>query len=105
MIKNKIEYIELLRFLAASCVVCVHLPPIKAGAFGVDLFFIISGFVMMYSTSISAKNFFLKRLYRIVPLYWVCTLGVFIIAVSHPELLNNTKASFLELTQSLFFIH
>lgn len=104
MIKNKIEYIELLRFLAASCVVCVHLPPIKAGAFGVDLFFIISGFVMMYSTSISAKNFFLKRIYRIVPLYWVCTLGVFIIALSHPELLNNTTGNFLELTKSLFFI-
>jgi exopolysaccharide production protein ExoZ len=104
MIKSKIEYVELLRFLAASCVVCVHLPPIKAGAFGVDLFFIISGFVMMYSTSVSAKNFFFKRIFRIVPLYWVFTLGVFVIAIFHPELLNNTKANFFELAKSFFFI-
>jgi exopolysaccharide production protein ExoZ len=104
MIKNKIEYIELLRFVAASCVVCFHLPPIMNGAFGVDLFFIISGFVMMYSTNISAKNFFWKRIIRIVPLYWVFTLGVFLMALFLPELLNNTKANFLDLVKSFFFI-
>jgi len=104
MTKNKIEYIELLRFLAAISVVCVHLPPIKVGAFGVDLFFIISGFVMMYSTDISKKNFFWKRIFRIIPLYWLFTLTVFLIAIFQPDLLNNTKANLSELVKSLFFI-
>jgi exopolysaccharide production protein ExoZ len=104
MTTSKIEYIELLRFLAAACVVCVHLPPISAGAFGVDLFFIISGFVMMYSTNFSVKNFFLKRVIRIIPLYWIFTIGVFAIAIIYPELLNNTKANFSELIKSLLFI-
>jgi exopolysaccharide production protein ExoZ len=49
------------------------------GPFGVDLFFVISGFVMVYSSerlsgrpSAPAK-FFARRLARIVPLYWATT--------------------------------
>lgn len=40
---------------------------------GVDIFFVISGFVMVASTegkSLSATQFLLARLMRIVPLYW-----------------------------------
>ena len=49
------------------------------GAWGVDLFFVISGFVMMYiSRDVSpgidtAKSFMYRRLIRIVPLYWIYT--------------------------------
>jgi exopolysaccharide production protein ExoZ len=43
---------------------------------GVDIFFVISGFVMVQSTSgrdISPKAFIAQRIQRIVPLYWIAT--------------------------------
>lgn len=43
---------------------------------GVDIFFVISGFVMVQSTSgrdISPKAFITQRIQRIVPLYWIAT--------------------------------
>lgn len=46
------------------------------GEIGVDIFFIISGYIMMYSThkrNISAKNFMINRITRIIPLYWTLT--------------------------------
>jgi peptidoglycan/LPS O-acetylase OafA/YrhL len=50
-----------------------------AGPFGVDLFFVISGFVMVYSSERlfgqpgAPTKFFARRLARIVPLYWAAT--------------------------------
>ena len=55
------------------------LPTFVEGAFGVDLFFVISGFVMMYSTdrlfgrADGPLTFIKRRLIRIVPLYWLVT--------------------------------
>ena len=46
---------------------------------GVDIFFVISGFVMVQSTAardISPREFFLHRAQRIVPLYWIATLAM-----------------------------
>jgi exopolysaccharide production protein ExoZ len=53
-------------------------PPLY-GPFGVDLFFVISGFVMVYSSERlfgqpgAPTKFFARRLARIVPLYWATT--------------------------------
>src|SRR5205085_6006264 len=52
------------------------------GAAGVDLFFVISGFVMVYSSEAlfgrldGPVRFFLRRLARIAPLYWVVTIAI-----------------------------
>jgi exopolysaccharide production protein ExoZ len=49
------------------------------GPFGVDIFFVISGFVMVYSSeSLFGRpgapiKFFARRIARIVPLYWAAT--------------------------------
>jgi exopolysaccharide production protein ExoZ len=52
------------------------------GAAGVDLFFVISGFVMVYSSQSlfgradGPARFFLRRLARIGPLYWAVTVAI-----------------------------
>jgi exopolysaccharide production protein ExoZ len=85
--------IQFLRALAATAVMIFHvsfdighnvsppgsLPDFGEGAAGVDLFFVISGFVMVYSSEglfgrpRASLTFLLRRLARIVPLYWVLT--------------------------------
>ena len=48
------------------------------GASGVDLFFVISGFIMVVTTSrteFTPQKFFLLRSIRVVPLYWLATLA------------------------------
>jgi hypothetical protein len=44
------------------------------GAMGVDIFFVISGFIIEYSTPVGSRDgvgFFVRRLIRIVPLYYL----------------------------------
>lgn len=83
--------IQLLRAVAALGVAIAHLyaefavfgdrsfPNFIVGAAGVDLFFVISGFVIAYSSERfyaqpkGAITFLLRRLARIVPLYWAAT--------------------------------
>ncbi len=96
--------VELLRFLAALSVVFVHIPTVGVGHFGVDIFFVISGFVMLLSTERSGENFFLKRAIRILPTYYIFTLGVFFLALALPSLLDNTSANFVHLLKSLLFV-
>jgi len=85
-------------------VVLFHIPVIGFGHFGVDIFFVISGFVMMLSTEMTADKFFLKRIVRIVPTYWFFTIGVFLIALILPDVLKNTTANPVHLIKSFFFV-
>ena len=103
-LQNKIDSIQVLRFFAAFSVMMVHLPVFEFGIWGVDIFFVISGFIMMYVTENNEKFFLLKRIFRIVPLYWILTLGVFALAILVPDVLNNTTANIVHLIKSLFFI-
>jgi exopolysaccharide production protein ExoZ len=88
--------IQILRALAALSVVFQHAQDFigiplgqRGGSFsysslfpwpaGVDLFFVISGFIMVYSSESlfgkpgSARAFLWRRISRIVPLYWAAT--------------------------------
>ena len=50
------------------------------GANGVDIFFVISGFIMYFSQAQNPKTpikFLKSRLIRIVPLYWLMTFVSF----------------------------
>lgn len=96
--------IELYRFVAAVLVMGVHIPSIKMGHIGVDIFFIISGFVMMTSTQEDVNSFFLKRMIRVIPLYWFLTIILFLLALYLPSTLINAKPLLPDLLKSLFFI-
>jgi len=82
----------------------VHMPIVSVGDFGVDIFFTISGFVMMLSTESSSQNFFIKRIIRVAPIYYIFTLGIFFIALIAPSVFNITTANFSQLVQSLLFV-
>lgn len=80
---------------------------VSFGGRGVDLFFVISGYVMVYTTSrnpVSGGAFFLNRVFRVVPLYWLVTLPLGIAAILAPTLLRSFKASPETLLASLAFI-
>ena len=62
------------------------MPDLIRGAAGVDIFFVISGFVIARSASAlpaerGAGYFFARRLIRIVPLYWSVTLLYLALAI------------------------
>ncbi|MBB1297211.1 acyltransferase [Pseudoalteromonas sp. SR41-7] len=99
---NSIQY---LRGIAAILVVYYHstiksvqnnLPDAEVFSFGqagVDLFFIISGFIICFSTdkhSFSAVKFLKSRILRIIPLYWFFTLLALVIFIVLPDLVNSS---------------
>lgn len=100
----RLQILQVLRLAAALAVVGVHLPNVGRGDWGVDLFFVISGFVMCLSTEASRDAFIRRRLIRVVPLYWALTAAVFIVALQFPSALDHTKAEPGYLVKSLLFV-
>jgi len=81
----------------------------NAGTFGVDIFFIISGFIMTY-TSIklyqqphAIRDFLKKRFIRIIPLYWFFTLIALSVFLLFPQLVNSSGGE-TELMKSFFLL-
>jgi len=71
--KRRLFELDGLRGIAAIAVCVFHFQLFKYGTTGVDLFFIISGFVI-YMTIINAKtirDFWVSRLIRLYPAYWL----------------------------------
>jgi len=110
-----IKNVQVLRALAALMVICVHLRgllgtlglPVFGGG-GVDLFFVISGFIMVFTTRIRAPTaieFFTNRITRVAPIYWVMTLATFTATGLAPFLIRDlSDYSVVNLVKSLFFI-
>ena len=125
---QKFVGIQILRFVAAMLVVVMHLTQAvsihitgkgadnywAAGSSGVDIFFVISGFVMATSTGpspsamrdrIQSAWIFLKRRFlRIVPLYWFYTLAKAAVLITLPGLASRSSIDPGHLTASLLFI-
>jgi len=99
--RDRVPELDLLRFVAAASVVLFHLMREGVGAvtarygfMGVELFFIISGFVILWTASEkSGPQFVATRLARLYPSFWLCvviTTGALIWADRAP-----TPATFL----------
>lgn len=115
--------IQILRSLAAIAVAVFHIAGeldrfgftsgfahvFGIGAAGVDLFFIISGFVMVYASeplfghANGAPTFFGHRLIRIVPLYWGVTAFYLALALFLPRL-GGTMYPITTIAASFLFI-
>ena len=100
----RMESVQALRGIAALFVVCQHICFLQRGSFGVDLFFLISGFVVMLSTERSTEHFFGKRMVRIMPIYCSLSLLVWWGVSFFPQWFENTKGGILNLLRSCFFI-
>jgi exopolysaccharide production protein ExoZ len=109
----KLNNIQVLRAFAAVAVVIFHtgfsFPHMRPfGSFGVDVFFVISGYIMARildpASDSSSDFFFRRRVLRIVPPYWFFTVLLYLIALRIPQLMGATRASASDLIQSLFFI-
>src|SRR6185295_2076908 len=86
------------------------LPDFSAGAAGVDLFFVISGFIMVYASDelfarARAPSFFLtRRLARIVPLYWAATAAALVCLVVFRYANALDQLTWQTLVASLLFV-
>jgi peptidoglycan/LPS O-acetylase OafA/YrhL len=101
--------IQLLRAIAVLSVVYSHnitagakFP--KAGDTGVDIFFIISGFVIAYVVSKSTDNFFVKRLIKIMPMYVLAVIATVLAAIIFPNAVYSTTISGSDFFRSILFI-
>ncbi len=103
--RGRVNEIDLLRFLAALSVVFFHLSfrgyaadnmsampyPLlanfsKYGYLGVELFFMISGFVILMSASSgSLRGFIVSRAVRLYPAFWACCTITFAVTIAIGE--------------------
>lgn len=99
---RRVNELDLLRFIAAISVTLFHLAfrgfaaddlsampyPLlasvaKYGFLGVELFFMISGFVILMTASKGdLKHFVISRLTRLYPIFWVCCTLTFIVTLT-----------------------
>lgn len=114
--------VQVLRALAAVMVVVHHstltlqervgLPVLNwlNGASGVDIFFVISGFVMTISSAPlrnqlhPARTFLARRLERIVPMYWIVTTIKLVTLLVAPALVLNAMGTWWHVIASYLFL-
>jgi len=118
-------HIQILRFVAATAVVVFHaiatgkaylgvsgdstlFKIFEYGHYGVDLFFVISGFIITYATERSNPSplqFLRRRVERIIPVYWFLTLLIVTLALLMPQVFRGTNwLDIHHLATSLFFV-
>ncbi|RYE62049.1 MAG: acyltransferase [Oxalobacteraceae bacterium] len=101
---NHFFSIQALRGIAAIAVVLFHLGLFNIGYAGVDVFFVISGFVMGTIGHREAPGkFFFKRLIRIAPLYWIVLLMLCALSLV-PNLATKFGFDAVSLVKSLLII-
>ena len=111
--------VQVLRGIAACMVVLLHLEMVrvaftkhtlgrlpkflKFGYAGVELFFIISGYIIMYITdgkTFDPREFLLKRFFRIYPIYMAFTLVPVVALFLAPALRREGMPSIFEIVAS-----
>ncbi len=120
---KKLEHLQVLRGIAATMVVLFHAQGMcpayagsqsisgmlmgRSGGYGVDLFFVLSGFIIRYAepeAGYEPWTFIRKRVARIVPVYWLLSLAVLGLRLVVPQLHNSVPPSASFVLKSLSFV-
>lgn len=121
--------VQALRGIAAVAVVAAHIsdpagiekrwlpgdlnwtgPLHDPGQAGVDLFFVISGLIMVVTTRghnggiDCSRRFLLRRMVRIYPLYWLATAPLLVLFLTDPKMLNSSAEHLPRIPESLFLL-
>lgn len=124
--RYRMDSLQCLRGVAALAVVLFHLRGVEikylqgpavldaiaryADA-GVDLFFVVSGFVMTtvsagrYTRDGATSQFLVKRAWRVLPLYWIFTTLVVVLMALFPTMVNTSYADQSVLASYLLIPH
>jgi peptidoglycan/LPS O-acetylase OafA/YrhL len=125
--KAVLHHVQALRFVAAAMVLLSHLQhevPSIAGvahdgyvpwrpvffAGGVDIFFVISGFIMYtiaaadFGRPGAAREFLVRRLLRVLPPYWLFTTAMVVAAVAFSSHVAHSQLTLVHVLASYFFI-
>ena len=120
MTRPLLTNVQFLRFLAAVAVLvghagdlfmpaAAHLRTIPWSA-GVDIFFVISGFVMTYLTQGqfgrpgAPRAFLIRRIIRIVPPYWLFTTLMVVAVLLFSDHIRNTELDGASVITSYLFV-
>ena len=122
---KKINNIQSLRGFAVLFVVFFHLfivenkysgfntllpTTLQFGAFGVDLFFVISGFVIVtvtrgkFQSVKQSLRFLYHRFTRIYPLYWIYSLLALAVFLVQPAWVNNSQGNQINILESFLLL-
>ncbi|GAA3596242.1 acyltransferase [Kineosporia mesophila] len=80
------------------------------GQAGVDLFFVISGLIMVVTTKrlvagdATARRFLLRRAIRIYPAYWIATLPILALFLVKPDMVNSSMEDPPRILESLLLL-
>jgi exopolysaccharide production protein ExoZ len=112
--------IKYLRFIAAVMVVLFHatqslhhdfgseaLPRFLQGARGVDIFFVISGFIIVYvsrNATYDGWTFLIRRFARVAPPYYLASAVMLVVALIAPQILKSTTLTWPHTIASFLFI-
>jgi exopolysaccharide production protein ExoZ len=122
--QEKLFLLQYIRALAASLVVLFHASIVlkeyyhqeflgdffKVGYMGVDLFFVLSGFIIFYihhkDIGLSSKfnTFSLKRIIRVYPSYWIILLAIIPIYFIAPSFGNGNETELKQILTSFFLL-
>lgn len=121
---KKLNLLQVYRGIGALLVVLFHLNDMsiqrlnkdtffnlfEAGWSGVDYFFVLSGFIMVYvhrsaiAQPEQLKSFLVKRTVRIYPIYWIITLIVLAFFLVVPGFANNQDLNIQHIFVSLLLL-
>ncbi|MCB2295312.1 acyltransferase [Clostridium algoriphilum] len=115
----KLDSIQIMRGIGAILIILFHSTTLyqikfnisylngifKFGFIGVDLFFIVSGFILLYTRKKeSVGKYLVKRFVRIYPLYWVILSCVIILMFIIPNAGNGGQKNIVFLLKNIFLI-
>ncbi len=105
---KKIEIIQAIRGIAALGIVYFHTEygPWRSANWGVDFFFILSGYFLMLSTKtvVGGGSYWKRKMLRICPLYYVMTIVVAIGCLLVPSVFRTTIVNVKTLIKSILFL-